>query len=152
MTTSKKDYSDYLVHLSNSNSSLALFSGFLLTGITILLTALPDPSSIRSQVILFFLTVLWNLRRFSLQWLGMQLISLCRSVPPLSEVPGMRTHNKITLLSDVVGRFVLPLMYLLWNLDRLALATTAVGVLFLVIYVVFGWRPYLKRREASRPS
>ena len=54
MSKNEEDYSSYLTYETWATQIIALFCGFTFTAITIILTLLPDPSQIQSQIILFF--------------------------------------------------------------------------------------------------
>ena len=78
-----KDYSDWIQYMSNVTNALTLFSGFTFTSITILLTLLPDPSRISSQITLFLLSALLDFFLFFMGWQTLLLIYYCKNIPPL---------------------------------------------------------------------
>jgi len=137
----KKDYSDFVSHLSNLSGVLSLFCGFTFTSITILMTQLPDPSSILAQFTLFFFAVLFDLFLFSLTWTTISLIQFCEYVPF-----NMFQHSNIFnwLLFSLFGVWGLAvvLMFLLWNLFYLALASGIVWTLLVITGFILLWKPF----------
>jgi len=113
VTTNEKDYSDYIKHLSNLNSVGSLLAGFTFTTITLLITRLPDPSSIMSQLVLFFIAALFYLFLFLVGWNTNTLIYFCRNVPPKTKQ--LSTFNLLTVLSYLLLELTVILMFLLWE-------------------------------------
>ena len=145
MTTDEKDYSDYIQHMSSFNSVASVFAGFTFTILTLLLTQLPDPSSIMSQLTLFFLGVLFNLLAFLVGWNTINNIYFCRNVPPLTK--RLAIFNWLSVLSYSLLGVSIVLMFLLWNLIYLALALAVVWALFIIATYIFTYRPLLEFRK-----
>jgi len=141
VTTNEKDYSDYIKHLSNLNSVGSLLAGFTFTTITLLITRLPDPSSIMSQLVLFFIAVLFFLFIFLVGWNANTIIYFCRNVPPKTKQ--LSIFNLLTVMSYILLGVTVILMFLLWNLIYLALASGIVWALFIISFYIFVWKPFI---------
>ena len=147
VTESEKDYSDYIQHGSNTNSMLSLLCGFTFAAFTILLAQLPDPSSILSQITLFFIAALFYVFLTELAWMHLQTIRLCRNVPPASR--GLNTFNLVNTLSYMGLELTVVLMLLIWNLNYLALATGIMWVI-LAIFNIGIVRVFLEYRKTIK--
>ena len=133
LSENEKDYSDYLQVVSNTLNILVLLSGFTFTGITILLSLFPVLDSLTVQFILFFLSSLFFLFMFLLTWLNAMLMRLCRNRPSVTrEVAGF---NRLTLLGYVLLQLAVVLMFLIWSLVYLSLASGVVLVLFVIAQI-----------------
>jgi hypothetical protein len=141
MTTDEEDYSDYIKHMSNLSSVGSLLAGFTFTTLTLLITRLPDPSSIMSQLVLFFIAVLFYLFIFLVGWNANTIIYFCRNVPPKTKQ--LSLFNLLTLVSYVLLGVTVILMFLLWNLIYLALASGIVWALFIISFYIFVWKPFI---------
>jgi len=150
LSTNEKDYSDTIQQLSNITAVLSLFCGFTFTGITILLTLLPNPAELSSQVTLFFLSVLFNFFLLLIGWgivLGNYYV---KSVPPRTR--GLIIYYSSIFLCLGLWGVAIALMFFLWNLTYLAWASGLVSMLFLVVLVVFVYKPYWEFRKAQSRS
>jgi len=129
LPTDKEDYSDYIKHLSNLIGALSLFSGFIFTAYTILITRLPDPSGIIAQFTLYILSLFLNIFLFLISQLNVMVITSCRNVPPLTKRTAM-TNSLYSISIFVAMVIVTSLISLLWNLTYLALVQTVQWILF----------------------
>jgi len=141
VTTDEEDYSDYIKHMSNLSSVGSLLAGFTFTTITILITRLPDPSSIMSQLVLFFMAVLFFLFIFLVGWNANTIIYFCRNVPPKTKQ--LSIFTLLTLVSYILLGVTVILMFLLWNLIYLALASGIVWALLIILFFIFILKPFL---------
>jgi len=131
ISENEKDYSDYLQVEANTLSILVLLSGFTFTGITILLSQFPVLGSLTVQFILFFLASLFFLFMFLLVWANVIAMRACRNLPPVTrEIAGF---NRLTILSYVLLQLAVVLMFLIWNLVYLSLASGVVLALFVIV-------------------
>lgn len=144
-----KDYSDWIQYMSNVANTLSLFSGFTFTSITILLTLLPDPRQISSQITLFLLSALLDFFLFLMGWQTIFVIYHCRSVPPLTR--GMAIASRLWFSSFGLLCIAVTIMFLLWNLTYLAFASGLALVLVLILFYTFAWKPYIKFRKVQSP-
>jgi hypothetical protein len=143
----KEDFSDYIKHLSNLIGHLSLFSGFMFTAYTILITRLPDPSGIIAQFTLYILSLFLDIFLFLISQLNVMVITFCRNVPPLSKRTAM--VNSLFFTSVFFGMsFVTSLMPLLWNLVYLALVQTVQWILFAVATNHLILKPFSQYRES----
>ena len=146
----EKDYSDYLRHLSNMIGIMSLFSGFLFTAYTILITRLPDPSIIMAQLTLLILSVYLSICLYCLAYFASMGFLCCRYLPPLSK--GIAVTNSLFLVTSATAMSIATtLMSLLWNLTYLALAQAVQWILFAVATYLNVMRPGWKYRK-SNPS
>lgn len=134
-------YSDFLTQLSGLTSELSLFCGFTLTVITILVTNLPDPSVLLAQISLLFLTIMLNLLQFLLGWVMTMRTIFCRYLP-LKSIRYSNIFNPLLFLCLCLWGLSVVLIYLLWNLTYLAVASAIVWIFFLSIAHVFFWRQF----------
>ena len=138
MSANEKDYSSYLSYESVAAHVLALFCGFTFTAITILVTRLPDPTQIMSQVTLFFLAFLLDSMQFILFYSIMYLAYCIKDVPP--ETKMRRKVAWFYFLSLISWGVAVVLMFLLWNLTYLALAS---GIMY-ALFTILGYIPAVK--------
>jgi len=148
VTENEKDYSEYIQLMSNTSSVLALLSGFTFTAFTILLTLLPDPSSIASQFTLVFLAALFYLFMYLLSWGSPWMMRHCRNVPPLSK--GINTFNSLILLSHVGLESVIVLMPLVWGLIYVALASGVLLATSIILTNIYIWKPLWEYRKTIK--
>lgn len=150
MSRREKDYSDYIKHMSNLVSGMFFIGGILLTVITLLLTQLPNPSTLMSQLVLFFLLVGFNLTGFLATYLTIDVIYLCKDIPPYSS-----KYRIINMLMFVVATFwglSVTLLFVLFNLTYLALASLVVWTLTFTANYFLMWKPVQKFRKTTYHS
>jgi len=145
-----EDYSNWIQYMSNVTHALSLFSGFTFTSITILLTLLPDPSQISSQITLFLLSILLDFFLFLMGWQTVLVIYYCKNIPPLTT--RLHLSSRLWFLSFGLLCMAVTTMFLLWNLTYLALASGIALVLVTIIFYRFAWKPYMKFRKIQPPS
>ncbi len=135
----EKDYSNYFQVTANTTNILVLLSGFTFTAITILLSQFPVLGSLTVQIILFFLACLFFLFMFLMGWFNSILMMLCRSRPPVTRE--VVSFNHLLILSFHLLQLVVVLMFLIWNLIYLALASGVVLAVFVFVLVrgYFRW-------------
>ena len=145
-------YCDFLSQLSGLTSELSLFCGFTLTTITLLVTRLPNLSALQSQIALFFLTVLLDFI-FLLGWVMTMRTIYCRYLP-LKIIKGSRIFNPLLFVCICMWGIAVVLVFYLWNLIYLALASIATWVLFIIIAYGFLWKQFkeyaISQRSESR--
>jgi len=141
MSESEKDYSTYVDYIENNSETYSLFSGFAFTAITLLLALLPDPGEIRIQIILFCLSVLFNLIGFILHG-NERLIAYCVRIAP--QLPEGYKSGIVAKLGNSVYYLlagIIVLMFIAWSLIWLAIATAIVSVVFIILgYILY--RPF----------
>lgn len=142
-----KDYSDYIQFSSNICSILSLLCGFTFAALTILLAQLPNPSILVSQLTLFFLAILFYVFLTLISWMHLQTIRYCKNVPPTSRA--LNTFSLVTTLSYAGLEFTVVLMFLIWNLNYLALVTGIVWAI-LAFQNVIGTRQFTGYRKTIK--
>ncbi|MEM2147668.1 MAG: hypothetical protein QXJ94_03585 [Candidatus Bathyarchaeia archaeon] len=145
MSEDEKNYSDYVKHLSNLMSGMLFLAGFTFTVVTILLTRLPNPNVMQSQLILLFFTVFFYLLIFLASHFAIEVIYYCGCVPYLSKRTNI-TNALVVLVIILVG-FALPLLFLLWDLTSLATISSLIWLFFAIAIFLFIYMPYQKWRR-----
>ena len=145
MTTDETDYSDYIKHMSSFNSEFTFIAGFTFTTLTLLITLLPDPSSIMAQLTFFFLAILFDLLIFLVSWNTINNIYFCRNVPPLTKRLAM--FNWLLFLCFNLSGVAIILVFLLSDLIYLAIASGIVWALSVIANFIFTYKPLLEFRE-----
>ena len=134
------DYSAYITYQSSGIEVYALLSGFMLTAIVLLLTMLPDPGQIFTQITLFILAMFLKMNLFYTDSKLQVLLRCVKVAPPLPQA----TLTYLRVLRYVTGyglEITIVLIFLVWNLLYLALATsTALVTLSILHYIVH--RPF----------
>ena len=134
MSENEDRYSAYRSFYSIVTTTEALFVGFTFTTITLLLTQLPDPTHISVQATLLFLTVLLNLFMYGLSWTQAAVANCIRLAPELPEawLRWNRARTIVANTSEIGLRFSIVLMFLIWSMTYLALASAVTLVLFII--------------------
>ncbi len=145
MSTNEKDYSNYIQHMSNLVGGMLFMTGILLTVITLLLTQIPDPSTLPTQVALFFLMILFSLTGFMGIYLTIDVIHYCKEIPPYQS--RIRMLNLLSFLASGLWGLSVAILFFLWNLTYLALASLAVWALSLIAMYLTIWKPFQKWRK-----
>lgn len=125
MPTNEEKYAEYLKDLSTLRvTMLSLLSGFSFTTITLLLNQLGDPHSFISQLTLFFLTVVFDLFVFLLAWQTVIVVGVydVPYAPPPARWE-LTVFNLTMFLAFNMWGLSLALIFFLWNLTYLALAS-----------------------------
>jgi len=144
MSESEDKYSAYRSFYSIATTAEALFAGFTFAAITVLLTQLPDPTHVSVQGTLLFLTVLLNLFMYGLTWTQAAVSNCIRFAPELPEA-WWRWNNARTIVSNTseIGlRFSVVLMFLIWSMTYLAIASAVTLVLFIIFEYISIHKPY----------
>lgn len=128
MSECEKDYSDYRQLIGNLSNIMVLLSGFTFTAITILLSQFSVLGSLTGQLVLFFLACLFFLFIMLVGMVHDRMYKLCRNFPPVTKE--LASFNRLSLLSWVMLQLAVVLMFLIWDLVYLSLASAAMLVLF----------------------
>jgi hypothetical protein len=142
---SSSDYSDYLKHVSTISGITALFAGFDFTVLTLLLTRLPDPSSVPAQITLYAMSVLFLILIYLVAWTGMLLMYLCRRVPPMT--PRLRASTVLLFGTHLSVGAPVFLMFFLWKMTVLASVTLLTWIAFAIASYVYLWRPLTRFKQ-----
>ena len=119
--------------MTNTVNILALLSGFTFTAIAILLSLYPVLDSLTVQFVLFFLAFLLFLFMFLMSWYASNLMRFARNRPPVTRQ--IASFNHLTMLSYHLIQLAVVLMFLVWNLTYLALASGILLALFAFIVI-----------------
>lgn len=147
MSKGEKNYSDYVKHLSNIMSGMLFLAGFTFTVVTILLTRLPHPITMQSQLILLFFTVFFYLLVFLASHFAVEVIYYCGCIPHLTKQTKI-TSALVVLVILLVG-YAFPLLFLLWDLTLLATISGLIWSFFAIAVFLFIYMPYQKWRKTS---
>ena len=138
------DYSDYMTYQSSVMQTFSLLSGFTFTAITIIITLFPDPSQLQTQIVLFVLGVL--LDNFLLVVFQQHhILAVCLRIAP--QLPEKWTRSwwfksNAELSGWAFLSMSVSLMFFLWNLIYLAVASVIVTALFIVYTYLTVIRPF----------
>ena len=146
----KENRSDFISYLSGLGSMFTLICGFTFTTITLLVTMLPNATEMRVQAVLFFLTMVFDLFVYLIQWNNAEYVQYSSYVPPMDT--RMNICSMLTTLGLILWGLSIPAMFLLWNLDTLALATAAIWIALVPITYFTVSKRFLdyRRRMATR--
>lgn len=147
MSEGEKNYSDYVKHLSNLMSGMLFLAGFTFTVVTILLTRLPNPRAVQSQLILLFFTVFFYLLISLASYFAIDVIYYCGSIPRLSR--RTNTVNALVVLAILLVGVAVPLLFLLWDLTSLATISGLIWLFFAIAIFLFVYMPFQKWRRNS---
>ena len=132
MSDDHMDYSAYIAYHTMGSNIFSLFMGFTFTSIVVFLTWIPNPSELKIQVILFALSLLFNVLGYLLFIEEATLAYCVRFAPKLPEgYKGSHVARLSSLAWYMFGGINL-LMFLVWDLPYLALASAIVAVIFMV--------------------
>jgi hypothetical protein len=127
----EKDYSTYMGWMQNQKGTYGFICGFTFTAITLLIISLPDPNSILSQLIMLFLTIVFDLLLYLILLIGVESLKFCKDVPLYDE--NLKLCNTLSDLVFVLWGFTIPLIFLLWKLHYLAISSTVIWIIFILI-------------------
>ncbi len=130
MSDNSEKTSDFMRHLANLGSIYALICGFTFTTITLLITMFPNPTETKVQLVLLFLTIIFDVFVFLITWNNTEEIQYCTYVPPINR--NMRTLSALTTLGLVLWGFSVPAMFLLWDLNLLAIVTALIWIVGII--------------------
>jgi hypothetical protein len=115
-----------------ASNTLSLFMGFTFTSMVVFLTWLPDPGQLRLQIVLFSLALLFHVLGYLL---FMEEVTLAYCVRLAPRLPENYRGSIVTRLSNFVWYMVggiNVLMFVVWNLPILAVASAAVDIFFML--------------------
>jgi len=144
-----KSYADYAQNLSNVMNGMLFFAGFTFTVVAILLTSLPHPKALQSQLTLLFLTVIFYLTLFI-------AFSFLIRVTFYIEMPPLREHaeimNALIFLTFLLIGLTFPLLFLLWGLTLLAFISGVIWLIYClsIFYFVFTEKIEKDRKRRAR--
>ena len=134
----EEEFYTYLLNLSSVRANvLSFLSGFTFTVITIFLNQLPDLTSVISQITLLFLTLLFEFFIFLSGW-QMTIIIRCAPTRIVYAAYGrvfrreVATFSMLMFIGFILWGSSVMLMFLLWNLLYLALASCIVWIFLIV--------------------
>ncbi len=139
---------DFILHLGSLGSIYALICGFTFTAITLLITTFPNATETRVQLVLLFLTVIFDVFVFLITWNNTEEIQYCSFVPPINR--RMRILTALTTIGLVLWGFSVPAMFLLWNLNLLAIVAALIwifGIIASYFTVYKNLQEYYKRAK-----
>ncbi|MFW9856974.1 MAG: hypothetical protein ACFFFG_18130 [Candidatus Thorarchaeota archaeon] len=143
--TVSRNYTEYIGHRARLINVLALLCGFTFTSTIILVTNLPEPIPLSSQLILLFSAVLLDL------FVLLLLVNMLNIFFYIEDIPEpTRTTNFISAMSVVtIGfwGFLLPCIFLIFGFEFLALSSGIIWAFILVLGIALIWRPFERRRR-----
>jgi hypothetical protein len=127
-------YTEYVKAVDRSRVTiLSLFAGFTFTAITLFLDQLPGQGSFISQVMFFFLVLLFDISLFLLAWQTIIMIGTWNvtNVPSYAKWE-LSVFNLLLILVFILWGWIVVLMFLVRNLNILALVS---GILWLIVMI-----------------
>jgi hypothetical protein len=126
------EYSNYISYHIMAANTYSLFMGFTFTATVVLLTLLPNPSLIMLQIILLVLTLTFNILGFLLFHIE-AVLAYCVTIAP--QLPRKYNGSILIQLSNLTWYMltrITVLMFFVWNLTYLAVATAIIGASFII--------------------
>jgi hypothetical protein len=127
----EKDYSTYMGWMQSQKGTYAFICGFTFTTITLLIISLPNSKSVLSQLIMLFLTVVFDLLLYVILLIGVESLEFCKDVPPYNRT--LRLCNTLSDLGLTLWGFTVPSIFLLWDLLYLAISSTVIWIIMIII-------------------
>jgi hypothetical protein len=131
MQKSEKDYSTYITWMHNQKNTYAFICGFTFTTITLLIINLPNPNSIISQLIMLFLTIVFDILLYLILLMGVESLQFCMKIPPWDK--SLKICNTLSVVGFVLWGFTVPLIFLLWELIPLAVVSIIIWIILMTI-------------------
>lgn len=141
----KKDYSDYIGWMHDQSSMYVFICGFTFTILTLLVINLPNPNTVLTQSIMLFITILFDLLLYVILLIGNESLQFCSEIPPFTK--NLRVCNFLSDLVFVLWGFSVPLIYLLWKIYYLAVISTIIWIVLMVIGNFTVRRPFKQYRK-----
>ncbi len=129
MQECEKDYSAYMGWMQGQKGTYAFICGFTFTTITLLIISLPNSKSVLSQLIMLFLTIVFDLLLYLILLIGVESLKFCKDVPPYDE--SLKLCNTLSDLVFVLWGFTVPLIFLLWDFIYLAILSTIIWIIIM---------------------
>jgi hypothetical protein len=145
---SEKDYSEYISFISNQKSTYSFICGFTFTTITLLIMNLPNPNSVLSQLIVLFLTIVFDLLLYLIVLMGVESLQFCRNVPAYRR--RMQFCDALSNVGFSLWGFSIPSMFLLWNFISLALVSTIIWIIVLIISYFTARKHFKEYRKITK--
>ena len=117
--------------MQGQKGTYAFICGFTFTTITLLIISLPNSKSVLSQLIMLFLTVVFDLLLYVILLIGVESLEFCTNIPPYNKT--LRLYNTLSDLGLTLGGFTVPSMFLLWGLEYLAISSTVIWIIMIII-------------------
>jgi len=144
---SGKSYPEYAQNLSNVMNGMFFFSGFTFTVVAILLTSLPNPKALQSQLTLLFLTAIFYLT-VSIAFLLLVEVTFYVEMPPLREHGSI--VNALIFLTFLLIGLTFPLLFLLWDLTLLAIISGLMWLIFDIYIYLFVFKRKMEMDRKRR--
>ena len=143
-----KNYPDYAQNLSNVMNGMLFFAGFTFTVVAILLTSLPNPKTLQSQIIFLFFTGTFYMTVF-LAFDFLVEVTFYIEMPPLKELG--KNLNALMFLTFLLIGLTFPLLFLLWNLIMLGTISSLMWIIFgiSIFQFVFKEKVKMDRKRAT---
>ena len=118
VSRNEEEYTEYVKCVSGSRvTMLSLLSGFTFSAITVLLFYRSDPSSVLSQITLFFLVILFDLCLFLLAWQTIIVIGTWSVIKaPERSKWELSVFNFLLIFVFILWGWSVVLMFLLRNI------------------------------------
>jgi hypothetical protein len=121
--------------------------GFTFSILTLLVINLPDPNTLAAQLILLFLTVMFDLLLYLILLISVEALQFCRNVPEYGK--RLRHCSSLSNTALTLWGFSVPSVFLLWNIVSLAVLSALIWVVFIVISNFTIRKPFLRYRATA---
>jgi hypothetical protein len=100
-----------------------------------------------AQLILLFLTVMFDLLLYLILLISVEALQFCRNVPHYGK--RLRQCSSLSNTAITLWGFSVPLVFLLWNIVPLAVLSVLLWVVFIVISNFTIRKPFLRYRAST---
>ena len=129
-------------------NTVAIFAGFTLTALVLVITRFSDLSAVLIQVTLYVLTFLFYLFTFLLAWIGNLDLFFMKNIPPFTA--GMKICSFLEFFGISVLGLVIPVLFLFFNLTPLSVMSIVTWAVFVASGYFFTAKPTLKFEHSSK--
>lgn len=145
MSTDDNGFPDYLTHNRGILSAISLLCGFLFSVIALLVSNYPYLNSFQAQIVLLGLTAIFDLSLYTLMDCLVMGIYFCGRIPPTTK--HLRSFNFRLMLVFYFFGVATVLLFLLWNLFYLALASAVMWAVVVASSYISIVKPFNQYRS-----
>ena len=147
MRESEKDYSTYVGWMNSQKGRYEFIAGFTFTAITLLIISFPNSKSVLSQLIMLFITVVFDLLLYLVMLIGIESLEFVKNIPPYNKT--IKLANTLSNLTLTLWGFTVPLMFLLGGFEYLAILSTVIWIITAIITYVTLEKLYVRLRGVT---
>lgn len=144
----EKDYSTYVGWMQSQKGRYEFIAGFTFTTITLLIISFPNSKSVLSQLIMLFITVVFDLLLYLVMLIGIESLEFVKNIPPYNKT--IKLANTLSDLTLTLWGFTVPLMFLLGGFEYLAILSTVIWIIVVIITYVTLEKLYVRLRRVKK--